>query len=136
MTDDADFITRRGVVIPASALSWSFSHSGGAGGQHLNKTSTKATLVLDVTAVRARPDVLARILGMCGDTVTVMSQSSRSQWRNRQTCLRQLADLLDSAAAPPPAARRRTKPTRASVERRLEGKRRTSEKKSSRRSFE
>lgn len=136
MTDDADFVTRRGVVIPASALSWTFSHSGGAGGQHLNKTSTKATLVLDVTAIRAAPDALARILGMCGETVTVMSQSTRSQWRNRQNCLRQLADLIDSAASPPPAVRRRTKPTRASVERRLEGKRRTSEKKSSRRALE
>lgn len=136
MTDDRDLITRRGVVIPASALTWSFSHSSGAGGQHLNKTSSKATVVLDVTAVRTAPDQLARILITCGDTVTVMSQSSRSQWRNRQNCLRQLADIIDAASAPPPVARRRTRPTRASVERRLEGKRRTSEKKSARRSLE
>lgn len=123
-------------MIPADALTWSFSQSSGAGGQHLNKTSTRATLIVDVAAIRADPDQVTRILGACGDSVTVTSQASRSQWRNRQDCLERLVDIIDAAAAPPRPGRRRTRPTRAAVERRLEGKRRTSEKKSSRRTFE
>jgi ribosome-associated protein len=47
-----------------------------------------------------------------------------------------MAEILDKAAAPPPAKRKKTKPTRGSIERRLETKRRDSEKKRDRKSME
>lgn len=134
MTEDADVTTARGLVIPSSAMTWTFSLSSGSGGQHVNKTSTKAVLTIDVTQVRGTPAQLSRILAECGGTVSVSNQTSRSQWRNRQLCLREASRVLDLAAAPPPPPRRKTRPTRGSIERRLDAKRRVSEKKQSRRS--
>ncbi|MBP3885712.1 MAG: peptide chain release factor-like protein [Olsenella sp.] len=64
--------------------------------------------------------------------IVVTSRESRSQFQNRQSCLSKIHERLCRLAAPP-KTRRKTKPTRASVRRRLEGKRRRSEVKRSRR---
>lgn len=131
-----DVTTARGIVIPVSAMEWTFDQSGGPGGQHVNKSSTRATLVVSVALLRGTSAQVSRILDACGQTILVTSRSSRSQWRNRQECLKQAADVIDASAAPPPPVRRKTRPTRGSVERRLESKRRTSEKKKSRRDLD
>ena len=117
-------------------MQWGFARSSGAGGQNVNKTSTKASLTVDVADMECSNAARARIIAALGETITVTNQTTRSQWQNRRNCLDQLKDLLDKAVAPPPAKRRKTKPTRGSVERRLESKRRDGEKKRDRKSLE
>lgn len=133
MDGDDDLRTPGGLVVPAHALVWSFTRSGGPGGQHVNTTSSKATLAVSTAAVAGRPSVLERLRAALGDEVRVTSQEHRSQWRNRQQCLERLAAQLDEAARPPEPPRRPTRPKRGAVERRLETKRRDSEKKQGRR---
>lgn len=112
---------------------WSFTRSGGAGGQHVNKTSSRATLAVATHDLRGPVHLMERVRIELGDTITVSSQESRSQWRNRQICLEQMAATIDRAAEPPPPPRRKSKPTRGAVERRLAGKKLDSAKKAGRR---
>jgi ribosome-associated protein len=130
---DDELRTPGGLVVPATALTWSFARSGGAGGQHVNTTSSKATLAVAVAEVRGPGAALERLTAALGPEVRVTSQTSRSQWRNRQECRERAAEILDRAARPPEPPRRPSRPTRGSVERRLEAKRRDSEKKQGRR---
>ena len=99
----------------------------------MNTTSSKATLTVATDAVVGRPVVVERLRAALGDEVRVTSQEHRSQWRNRQQCLERVAAQLDQAARPPEPPRRPTKPQRGAIERRLETKRRDSEKKQGRR---
>lgn len=130
---DSDIRTRRGLIVPVGSLAWTFSRSGGSGGQHVNKTSSRATLTVATVDVQGPPDLVTRVRSTLGPTVVVVSQDSRSQWQNRQVCRSRLIDLLDDAAAPPAPPRHKTKPSKGSVERRLTGKRLTSAKKAGRR---
>jgi len=129
-----DVHTPGGVTVPAAAITWSFARSGGAGGQHVNTTSSKATLVVDSSLVEAGPSALRRILAAHPSTIRITRQTSKSQLKNRQLCLSQLILLLDEAAKPPAPPRRKSKPTRGAIERRLASKKKDSEKKASRRS--
>jgi len=124
-----------GLVVPAKGLTWSFTRSTGAGGQHVNKVSTRATLDVDLTLLEGPAPTVERARRVLGDSLRVSSQGSRSQLRNRQECLTRAALLLDEAATAT-KQRRASKPTRGSVERRLAAKRRDSEKKLGRRAAE
>ena len=133
MKPDEDLRTTSGLVVPSAALQWSFARSGGAGGQHINKTSSKATLTVAINEITGPEVLVRRVTNALSIKVRVTNQTSRSQWRNRQFCLMQLKEIIDNAAKPPTPDRRKSKPTRASVKRRLEGKRHASKKKESRR---
>lgn len=133
MKPDEDLRTVSGLMVPSVALQWSFARSGGAGGQHINKTSSKATLIVETDAIDGSEILLRRIKIKLAKTIRVTNQTSRSQWRNRQLCLAQLTEIIDDAAKPPSPKRKKSKPTRGSIERRLEGKRHASKKKQSRR---
>ncbi len=117
------------IVIPEHELRWRFDPSGGPGGQHANRSSTRVELSFDVSQSSAFPGELKnRVISQLGSkvvagVVTVKIGESRSQWRNRQIARRRLAELLAEAAKPPPPRRRQTRPTRASQERRLADKR-------------
>jgi ribosome-associated protein len=71
-------------------------------------------------------------MARCGPRVTAVAQDARSQSRNRELALARLRERL-AKALHVPRSRRATKPTRASRERRLDSKRRASERKSQRR---
>lgn len=133
MFDDDGFTTRSGIVVPSEAMSVRFSRSSAPGGQHVNTSSTKVDLRCDIRMVIADDAVKERLREQFGDEVRVVSSSERSQLRNRTEALRRLGERLDAAAVVP-ADRRPTRPTRASVRRRLDDKRRLAERKSSRRS--
>lgn len=132
MADDDDLVTKRGLRVPAAAIRWWASRSGGPGGQHANTSDTNVTVELDLDAAELPGPVSARLRDVHGDAVRSTAADSRSQWRNRQLARQRLAELIDDAAQPP-RRRRPTAPTRGSKRRRLEQKRQQSEKKRARR---
>jgi ribosome-associated protein len=67
-----------------------------------------------------------------GGVMIVRSSRHRSQSQNREDCLTKMGAILSRALRPPPPKRRPTRPGRAANARRLDGKRRQSEKKSRR----
>ncbi len=122
----------RTLVIPAEALEWQFVRSGGPGGQHVNRTSSKAMLRFDVRGcVNLPEDVRQRVLARERSRLTqdgaiiITSQRHRDQPRNRADCLAKLSAILERALAPP-TVRRRTKTPRSAVAGRLESKKRRS----------
>jgi ribosome-associated protein len=131
MAGDDDLVTSRGLRVPASAIRWWASRSGGPGGQHANTSDTQVTVELDLAGAGLPDGVTERLRTAHGDAVRATSSDSRSQYRNRQLARKRLADLVDGAAKPP-ARRRPTKPSRGAKRRRLEAKRQQSEKKSRR----
>ena len=128
MTDD--LVVNQEISIAGDELLWTFSPSGGPGGQHANKSNTRAELRFDLATSQAIPDALrGRMLAtlenrIVGGVVLVTVDDSRSQWRNRQMARKRLAELLAAAARPPAPPRRKTKPSRAARQRRLDAKRR------------
>jgi len=121
--------------IPLGEFQFTFARSGGPGGQNVNKVNTKAQLRWAVTTSPSLPEaVRQRLLAKCRRRITVegdllvVSQRFRDAGRNTADCLEKLRQLLADVAAPV-RARRPTRPTRASVRRRIEDKRRHSQKK-------
>ncbi|HEY7044461.1 MAG TPA: alternative ribosome rescue aminoacyl-tRNA hydrolase ArfB [Nocardioidaceae bacterium] len=132
-------VVRDGVVVPEHELQWRFSRSSGPGGQSVNTTDSRVELSVDVAASAAftqtqRQRALDRLRNRLVDGVlTVAASEYRSQLRNRQAAERRMAQILREAIAPPPPRRRPTKPTQASVRRRLDSKRQRGELKQQRR---
>jgi ribosome-associated protein len=123
----------RGVDIPLEEIELRASRSSGPGGQHANVTASRIEAVFDVAASQSlSEEQKRRIMARCGPRVTAVAQDARGQARNRELALERLRQRLASALHVP-RSRRATKPTKASRERRLDQKRRTSERKSARR---
>lgn len=121
------------LVIPLGELTWRFSRSGGPGGQHANTSDTRAEVRFDVAGSPSLgPRQRARLRERLGDEVRVVASDERSQARNRELALSRLADRLAEGLRVD-SPRRATKPTKASVRRRLEDKRRQASRKADRR---
>jgi ribosome-associated protein len=128
-----DFLEAGRLRIPLSEIELAASRSSGPGGQHANKTESRIEAVFDVTASQSISEAArARLIRELGPRVTAVAQDERSQWRNRELALERLAQKIERALRPR-RVRRATKPTRAARERRLEGKRKRGETKSTRR---
>lgn len=101
--------------------------SQGAGGQNVNKVSSAIHLRFDVAASSLDDAVKSRLLARADRRLTdegvivIKAQRHRSQDLNRRDAFARLNELV-ARAAEPPLARKATRPTRASRERRLEGK--------------
>jgi ribosome-associated protein len=109
------------------------SRSSGPGGQHANVTASRIEAVFDVAASSALTDEQKqRVISRLGPRVVAVAQDARSQSRNRELALQRLQRRLTSALATP-RPRHATRPTQASVRRRLDRKRRQSERKRTRR---
>lgn len=123
----------RSVLLPAGEIEYRTSRSSGPGGQHAQKSETRVEALLDVQASSALTDAQKRrVEAKLGPVLRAVAQDERSQLRNRQLATERLVEQLREALRVP-RPRRETKPTRASVERRLEDKRRRSELKRMRR---
>jgi ribosome-associated protein len=115
------------IAIDESEIEESFIQSSGPGGQNVNKVATAVQLRFDVAHSSLPPDVRARLVRLAGhrvskDGVLVLTgRQYRLQQRNREDVRKRLIDLI-SAATVTPKKRKPTKPTKASRERRLEGK--------------
>ena len=133
-------VTVRGTLIPADELAWRFSRSPGPGGQSVNTADTRVELSYDLAgsnalAPRLKERALTALAGrLVNGVITVTAAEYRSQLRNREAAAARLAELLTGATAPPPPPRRPTRPSRASVERRLAAKQRKAKTKRLRRS--
>ncbi len=90
--------TPGGVRVDPSALRYEFARGGGPGGQHVNTSATKATVILDVDAGLA-PRIAARVREHHGATMRATSSVHRSQWRNRSAALERLLRRIDDALA-------------------------------------
>jgi len=128
-------VVRPGLEIPDSDLEVAFVRSSGPGGQNVNKVASAVQLrfALDRNAT-LRDDVKARLRALAGQRVTdagellIVARESRSQEQNRRLAEERLLDLVRRALVVP-RKRHATKPTRASRERRLDGKARTQKNK-------
>ena len=115
------------------------SASGGPGGQHVNRTATRIEAVWNVAESTALDDaqrqrLLARLASRLDSTgaLRVVASEYRSQLRNRDAALERLSELVRRGLVVP-RKRKATRPTKASKEKRLEGKRRRSATKRDRR---
>jgi ribosome-associated protein len=114
--------------IDESEIHESFVRSSGPGGQNVNKLSTAVQLRFNVRHSPSLPnDVAVRLMRLAGRRMTkagelvIIAQNHRTQERNRAEALDRLLDLVRQAAVRP-VPRRSTKPTKASKQKRLEGK--------------
>jgi ribosome-associated protein len=132
---DGGLTVRAGVVIPEAELGWRFSRSSGPGGQSVNTADSRVELIFDLAATSALSEplknrALERLSTRLVDGVlTITASEHRSQWRNREAARARLASLLRDAIAAPPRQRRATRPSKGSVRRRLDEKKRRGETK-------
>ena len=125
-----DLRIRGSVVVPEAELAWRFSRSSGPGGQGVNTTDSRVERSLDVATTSAlSPYLRERALANLGDrlvdgVLTVSAAEQRSQWQNRLSAERKLADALGAAIAPPPRPRVPTKPSASARRRRVDDKKR------------
>jgi ribosome-associated protein len=131
--DDSVIVTPGGIRIDPAALTWRLSRAAGPGGQHVNKTESRVELLCDLTLAGLSPTTFGRITERLGGTeVRITASEHRSQLRNRMTAIEKLGEQLDLAARPV-RKRRATRPSKGSVERRLDAKRRDATRKGARR---
>jgi len=123
----------RSVVLPLAEVELQVSRSSGPGGQHAQKSETRVVAVFDVEASNAlTPAQKRRVVARAGPVLRAVAKDERSRTRNRDLALERLVATLREALR---VERKRvaTKPSAAARERRLEGKRRRSGVKRSRR---
>jgi ribosome-associated protein len=123
----------RSCAIPLDELEWRFTASGGPGGQHANRSNTRAEVRFNVENSPTLSELhRGRLLERLGPVVRVVADDERSQHRNRELALERLRTRLAEALRVE-RTRRPTAPTRASTQRRLEAKKKRSDTKRSRR---
>jgi ribosome-associated protein len=132
------FINER-LSIPADELEFRFSTSGGPGGQHANKSETQVTLLFDVAGSpsldeSSRARLLSRLAGRLDQNgiLRLSVQDYRSQHQNRSLAIVRFQKLM-AEALKVRKKRHKTRPSQAAIERRLEAKRRRSQRKEERR---
>ena len=124
--------------IPEEDLEWRFIRASGPGGQNVNKVSSAVQLRFLLPrntslpgAVRGRLRRLAGQKLVDDGSILIAARRERSQEQNRRAALERLAELI-RAALIEPKVRKQTRPTRASMERRIESKKRRAGTKRSR----
>jgi ribosome-associated protein len=123
----------RSVSIPRSEIELRFSRSSGPGGQHAQKTETRAEALFHVERSVGLTDAQKRrVIAKAGPVLRAVAQDERSQWRNRELAIERVVDDLREALKVE-RKRRPTKPSAAAKKRRLEQKRRRGETKRLRR---
>lgn len=122
----------RSCMILLDELEWRFSASGGAGGQHVNTTNSKAEVRFDIAgSASLGPRQRELLLETLGESVRVVASDRRSQLQNRELALERLREKLAGALIVP-KHRVATKPSRGAKKRRVETKRKRSDVKRTR----
>jgi len=115
--------------IRASEISEKFIHSGGPGGQNVNKLSTGVQLRyaprraadLPMRVIENAEQLAGSKLNADGE-ILIQATSYRSQEKNRADARARLMALLAEAAKPPPKKRRPTKPSLSARRKRVDSK--------------
>ena len=125
--------------IVINELEFKAIRSSGAGGQHVNKVSSKIELTFNILASKgltedeklrinntlaSRVTKLGNLILQCGDT--------RSQHKNKELVISRFLDII-KASLHIPKPRKTSKPSKSSVKQRLENKKKHAQKKSNRR---
>jgi ribosome-associated protein len=138
-TGDRTLHVNGSLDIPRAELTARATRASGAGGQHVNKTSTRVELTWNVAESPSLTDeqrarLLARLASRLSETgeLRVVASDTRSQAQNRELAELRLAEIVRRALVVP-KVRRATKPSRAAREARLSEKRHNSERKRERR---
>ena len=126
-------------AIPRDELTVKATRSGGAGGQHVNTSSTRIELswrpgtsriLTDEDRARVVHRLASRLDGE--GVIRIVASDTRSQTQNRALAEQRLAELVRKALIVP-RKRKATKPSRAAKKRRLDDKKKHSTKKRERR---
>ena len=119
-------------------LNFKAIRSSGAGGQHVNKVSSKIELTFDLENSNSLSDREKEFLKMKlsskltkDNNLILFCDETRSQHRNKDLAIKRFLDVLKTNLIRP-KNRRKTKPTKGSIKKRLESKKKLSEKKSNR----
>lgn len=128
-------IINNNISIGEEELEFDFVRSSGPGGQNVNKVNTAVQLRFDVVNSPSLPeDVRARLIRLGGSRMTsrgvlvIDARRHRTQTQNREDAVLRLQKMIELAARKP-KKRKKTRPSRASVKRRLESKAKKSQKK-------
>ncbi|MGA2403614.1 MAG: alternative ribosome rescue aminoacyl-tRNA hydrolase ArfB [Syntrophobacteraceae bacterium] len=120
------------ISIPEDELTFTASRSGGPGGQHVNKVSSRVTLWFDVLnspnlSQEQKELILRRLATRIGKDglLRVISQQTRSQVENKELAIERFAELLRDALERVPL-RKKTRVSKGAKLRRLEEKRQRS----------
>ncbi len=123
------------VAIPLSEIEIQAVRASGAGGQHVNKTSSAAHLFFNIRASSLPDFYKGRLLAMADQRITqdgvivLKAQTARSLERNREEVLARLANLI-RAAVKTRKARRATRPSRTARAKRVDSKKKQGKVKS------
>ena len=139
MAGDSELPVNESISIPRSELQYRASRAGGAGGQHVNTSSTRIELLWDLThstAVdeTARQRLLEKLAARLDaeGKVRVVASDRRSQLQNRESAEARLVEIVRRALVIP-KKRKATRPSKAAKQRRLTDKKKRSNQKKDRR---
>jgi ribosome-associated protein len=125
-------LNREGII---QELKFKAVRSSGAGGQHVNKVSSKVELTFDLENSMALTDLeknrLLKKLSskLSKENVLLMQcEETRSQHKNKELAIKKLLETLEANLVVP-KRRRKTKPTRSAIEKRLKSKKKAALKK-------
>lgn len=127
----------KSISISESEIKITAIRASGPGGQHANKVSTAVQIQFNITASTLPIDVKNRLLNVSDHrisnegVITIKSQESRSQIKNKEEAISRLKELI-KAQLKPQKKRKRTKPTLSSKLKRLHSKKKRSDTKSNR----
>ena len=133
--DSGMIIVTDKIILVEDEIQLDYVRASGPGGQKINKTASAVQLRFNVLNSPAlTEDVRARLIKLAGKRITehgeliIRANRYRTQEENRQDAINRLVSLVQEAAVVP-KKRKKTKPTEASRKRRLDAKKRRSEKK-------
>lgn len=137
----ANILTRMAqITIPFSEFSFTFSRSGGAGGQNVNKVNSKVVLewnmaISPILSWSVKERFRTKYKGFINEEgiVQITGQRHRSQKANIDDCIQKLHEMIEEVFTPP-KTRKATKPKRSAILKRLNTKKKDSEKKRMRKS--